>query len=294
MAQEEEKAVVADAVESVKETLEEDRSTSASPSSSADPSLSRNVSFSKLNAKAPEFVPTRTQQQQPPPPPPPPPPAAAAPMMHIYTPPPGSFHVPIHSPLAAPHVIPVHQHQHHHAQQYVPVRNPSNQNNNPYVAAAHYQGNHNHHHHHHHHHYGKKVVQTEHAEGDAAVDKDKDAASRSKTDKNGLSDEATLKLLNQVEYYFSDLNLATTDHLMRFINKDPEGYVPISVVASFKKIKAAINSNSQLATILRNSSKLIVSEDGKKVKRLHPLTESDVEELQVHCSVSFSSRTFCF
>ncbi|XP_037495322.1 la-related protein 6B [Jatropha curcas] len=67
---------------------------------------------------------------------------------------------------------------------------------------------------------------------------------------------------------------------MRFINKDPEGYVPISVVASFKKIKAAINNNSQLASILRNSSKLVVSEDGKKVRRLHPLTESDVEELQ--------------
>ena len=27
-----------------------------------------------------------------------------------------------------------------------------------------------------------------------------------------------------MEYYFSDINLATTDHLMRFINKDPEGY----------------------------------------------------------------------
>lgn len=28
----------------------------------------------------------------------------------------------------------------------------------------------------------------------------------------------------QVEYYFSDINLATTDHLMRFITKDPEGF----------------------------------------------------------------------
>lgn len=83
-----------------------------------------------------------------------------------------------------------------------------------------------------------------------------------------------------MEYYFSDLNLATTDHLMRFINKDPEGFVPISVVASFKKIKALINSHAQLATILRNSSKLVVSEDGKKVRRLHPLTETDMEELQ--------------
>ncbi|XP_057957083.1 la-related protein 6B isoform X2 [Malania oleifera] len=67
---------------------------------------------------------------------------------------------------------------------------------------------------------------------------------------------------------------------MRFINKDPEGYVPISVVASFKKIKALTSNHSQLAAVLRNSAKLIVSEDGKKVRRQHPLTESDMEELQ--------------
>ncbi|XP_061988335.1 ABC transporter G family member 31-like [Rosa rugosa] len=46
---------------------------------------------------------------------------------------------------------------------------------------------------------------------------------------------------------------------MRFINKDPEGFVPISVVASFKKIKALVSSHSQLATVLRNSSKLVSS-----------------------------------
>lgn len=33
--------------------------------------------------------------------------------------------------------------------------------------------------------------------------------------------------------------------------------VPISVVASFKKIKALISSHSQLAAVLRNSSKLV-------------------------------------
>lgn len=33
--------------------------------------------------------------------------------------------------------------------------------------------------------------------------------------------------------------------------------MPISVVASFKKIKALISSNSQLAAVLRNSSKLV-------------------------------------
>ncbi|RYR52888.1 hypothetical protein Ahy_A06g027753 isoform A [Arachis hypogaea] len=95
-----------------------------------------------------------------------------------------------------------------------------------------------------------------------------------------------------VEYYFSDLNLATTDHLMRFINKDSEGFVPISVVASFKKIKALITSHSQLATALRNSTKLVVSEDGKKVKRQHPLTESDIEELQIMLDKLLMSKQF--
>ncbi|KAL2922445.1 La-related protein 6B [Bienertia sinuspersici] len=87
-----------------------------------------------------------------------------------------------------------------------------------------------------------------------------------------------------VEYYFSDVNLATTDHLIRFISKDPEGFVPISVVSSFKKIKALVASNAQLAAVLRNSTKLVVSEDGKKVRRLHPLT--DMEELQARIIVA--------
>ncbi|CAD6254311.1 unnamed protein product [Miscanthus lutarioriparius] len=90
----------------------------------------------------------------------------------------------------------------------------------------------------------------------------------------------------QVEYYFSDINLATTEHLMRFISKDPEGYVPISVVAGFKKIKALVHSNSMLASALRTSSKLVVSDDGTRVKREQPFTESDLEELQARIVVA--------
>ncbi|XP_072950298.1 la-related protein 6B [Typha angustifolia] len=98
--------------------------------------------------------------------------------------------------------------------------------------------------------------------------------------RDGLSEEVVQKITKQVEYYFSDANLATTEHLMRFITKDPEGYVPISVIAAFKKIKALVHNNSLLAMALRTSSKLVVSEDGKKVRRQQPFTESDVEELQ--------------
>lgn len=237
-----------------------DRSADQSPtsvsshSSTADPSLSRSVSFSRLNAKAPEFVPTRPiparadLQQQPrlviPQGPPPPPPSG---VVHMF--PTSPFHhVPIQSHVPAQN----HHQHHHHRVQYHP-------------------------HHQQHQYYGSGFGEQEamHAQQAAGEPADHAAASR-----NGLPEEATQKILNQVEYYFSDVNLATTDHLMRFINKDPEGYVPISVVASFKKIKALISSQSQLATILRNSTKLVISEDGKKVKRRHPLTELDMEELQ--------------
>ncbi|WOL00394.1 la-related protein 6B [Canna indica] len=98
--------------------------------------------------------------------------------------------------------------------------------------------------------------------------------------RDGLSDDVVHKITKQVEYYFSDANLATTEHLMRFITKDPEGFVPISVVAAFKKIKALVHNNSQLAMALRTSTKLVVSDDGKRVRRQQPFTESDVEELQ--------------
>ncbi|XP_020211837.1 la-related protein 6B isoform X2 [Cajanus cajan] len=225
---------------------------SSTAQSQSDPSLSRSVSFSRLNAQAPEFVPTRatprTDLQQPRlvAPPPPPPPASG--MVHVYSPPPTSqFHIPIQG-----HVVPVQNHHHHLAHQHhVPV---------------HYRS---------HHHPHQYYVSPDSTVQQSQVDPDQAPSSKSK-----LSDEASQKILNQVEYYFSDLNLATTDHLMRFINKDPEGFVPISVVASFKKIKALITSHSQLATVLRNSSKLVVSEDGKKIKRQYPLTESDIEELQ--------------
>ncbi|CAL2275579.1 unnamed protein product [Prunus armeniaca] len=231
--------------------------------STSDPSLSRNVSFSRLNAQAPEFVPTNRSGSTPTSGPTPAPGPAAPPVsvgqVHVYSPPSVPFHVPIQvvPPPPPPHVVPVPVHHHHLPVQY---------------------------HHHHQYHYsgfGDQEAAVQHKQQQQLGEQAQaDHASSSSSKTHKLSDEATSKILNQVEYYFSDLNLATTDHLMRFINKDPEGFVPISVVASFKKIKALVNSQSQLATVLRNSSKLVVHEDGKKVRRQHPLTQSDMEELQ--------------
>ncbi|KAK9048314.1 hypothetical protein SSX86_032721 [Deinandra increscens subsp. villosa] len=97
---------------------------------------------------------------------------------------------------------------------------------------------------------------------------------------NVLTHDLQQKIIKQVEYQFSGLSLLANESLVKHISKDPEGYVPISVIASMKKIKSSITNNILLAQTLRSSSKLVVSNDGKKVRRKHPFTEKDKEELQ--------------
>ncbi|XP_043714331.1 la-related protein 6C [Telopea speciosissima] len=98
--------------------------------------------------------------------------------------------------------------------------------------------------------------------------------------KTFLTNDLRQKIIKQVEHQFSDMSLVASDLLAKHIHKDPEGYVPISVIASLKKIKSLVSNNHLLVQALRASSKLIVSDDGKKVKRKHLFTERDKEELQ--------------
>uniref|UniRef100_A0A453BQF4 HTH La-type RNA-binding domain-containing protein n=3 Tax=Aegilops tauschii subsp. strangulata TaxID=200361 RepID=A0A453BQF4_AEGTS len=70
------------------------------------------------------------------------------------------------------------------------------------------------------------------------------------------------------------------EFLLKIMNKDSEGYVPLSVISSWKKIKSLGATNQMLVKALRTSTKLIVSDDGKKVRRRQPFTEKHKEELQ--------------
>ncbi|KAK9287378.1 hypothetical protein L1049_015796 [Liquidambar formosana] len=97
---------------------------------------------------------------------------------------------------------------------------------------------------------------------------------------NLLTDNLQQKIIKQVEYQFSDMSLLANDSFMKHVNKDLQGYVPISVIASSKKIKSLVSNNDLLAQALRSSLKLVVSNDGKKVRRKHPFTDRDKEEFQ--------------
>nr|GMD09898.1 la-related protein 6C [Ipomoea batatas] len=68
---------------------------------------------------------------------------------------------------------------------------------------------------------------------------------------------------------------------LKIIKQDSVAF-PITSVASTKKIKSLLSNKPMqvLAQALRSSSKLNVSNDGKKVKRKQPFTDKDKEELQ--------------
>ncbi|XP_068466128.1 la-related protein 6C isoform X1 [Phaseolus vulgaris] len=100
--------------------------------------------------------------------------------------------------------------------------------------------------------------------------------------KNILTPDLQQKIVKQVEYQFSDMSLLANESFQKQMNKDPEGYVPITVIASTKKVKSLVNNVHVLTQAIRSSSKLVLSTDGKKVKRKHPFTEKEKEDLQVN------------
>ncbi|XP_050368397.1 la-related protein 6A [Argentina anserina] len=117
----------------------------------------------------------------------------------------------------------------------------------------------------------------------------------------GLTEDLKLKIIKQVEYYFSDENLPTDKYMLGLIKKNKEGFVPISVIASFKKMKKLVRNYSLIAAALKDSSLLVVSSNGKKVKRLHPLPSPEtrdpkftvlVENLPVDHSVENLKKMF--
>ncbi|KAL5577217.1 hypothetical protein UlMin_018916 [Ulmus minor] len=98
----------------------------------------------------------------------------------------------------------------------------------------------------------------------------------------GLTEDLKQRIIKQVEYYFSDENLPTDKHMLNFIKKNKEGFVHIGIIASFRKMKKLTRDISLIAAALRESSCLVVSSDGKKVKRFHPLTLNEVRDSKLY------------
>ncbi|XP_052179952.1 la-related protein 6A isoform X2 [Diospyros lotus] len=99
-----------------------------------------------------------------------------------------------------------------------------------------------------------------------------------------LADDLPHKIIKQVEYYFSDENPMVEQFILKYATKDEGGFVPIAAIASFKTMRKITRDRSLIVAALKESSLLVVSPDGKSVRRLQPLPVSDAKD-QVLCTV---------
>ena len=111
-------------------------------------------------------------------------------------------------------------------------------------------------------------------------------------EKNGsvTSEDNDSKIIRQVEYYFGDANLNRDKFLLEQIGKDEEGWVPISVLLTFKRLAALSTDSNIIADALMKSDSglLEISEDKLKIRR-HP--EKPIPEHNEERRKEIMSRT---
>ncbi|XP_010446861.1 PREDICTED: la-related protein 1C isoform X2 [Camelina sativa] len=74
-----------------------------------------------------------------------------------------------------------------------------------------------------------------------------------------------IKLQNQIQYYFSEENLITDLYLRGFMDED--GFVPLRVIAGFKKVAELTDSIQQIVEALQNSP--VVEVQGDLIRKRH-------------------------
>lgn len=100
-----------------------------------------------------------------------------------------------------------------------------------------------------------------------------------------LSEEQTKKILRQVEFYFSDSNLPRDKFLRTSVEESEDGLVGLPLICSFARMRDHLGLGKSddipeetvlsVAEVLRKSSSLRVSEDGKKIGRSTELVKPE-------------------
>lgn len=89
------------------------------------------------------------------------------------------------------------------------------------------------------------------------------------------SDELADKIVQQVEFYFSDANITKDAFLLKHVKRNKEGYVSLKLISSFKRVKHITKDWRVVAHALKRSNKLEINEAGTKLRRLEPLPKYD-------------------
>ncbi|XP_033839089.1 la-related protein 7 [Periophthalmus magnuspinnatus] len=110
------------------------------------------------------------------------------------------------------------------------------------------------------------------AAGSSGKSKDKEKKKRSRV-KQLLTD-----VKKQVDFWFGDVNLHKDRFLRKLVDESGDGYVDLSVLASFNRMKNLTSDTKLIARALKNSSVVEVNLEGTKVRRLHPIGDPPNDE----------------
>ncbi|KAM6201019.1 la-related protein 6 isoform 2-T2 [Rhynchocyon petersi] len=83
--------------------------------------------------------------------------------------------------------------------------------------------------------------------------------------------ELIKKLVDQIEFYFSDENLEKDAFLLKHVRRNKLGYVSVKLLTSFKKVKHLTRDWRTTAYALKYSVTLELNEDHRKVRRTTPV-----------------------
>ncbi|PKI74233.1 la protein 1 [Punica granatum] len=110
-----------------------------------------------------------------------------------------------------------------------------------------------------------------------------------------LDEETSKKVLRQVEFYFCDSNLPRDNFLKKTISESEYGMVSLALICSFTRMRKHLGLGNlkpeevpedtvlAVAVVLRKSTSLKISEDGKKVGRVTELSKAEevIEQVDV-------------
>nr|XP_040037668.1 la-related protein 7 isoform X1 [Gasterosteus aculeatus aculeatus]XP_040037669.1 la-related protein 7 isoform X1 [Gasterosteus aculeatus aculeatus] len=125
------------------------------------------------------------------------------------------------------------------------------------------------------------MIDTEREAGEAALrSKNKEIEKKKRSRVKQLLGDVR----RQVDFWFGDVNLHKDRFMKRLIEESDDGYVDLSVLASFNRMKKLTCDTKLIARALKNSSVVEVNLEGDKVRRQLPIGDvpNDVDGRTVY------------
>jgi len=88
-------------------------------------------------------------------------------------------------------------------------------------------------------------------------------------------EELINRIVAQVEFYFSDINITKDAFLLKHVKRNKEGYVSLKLISSFKRVKHLAKDWRVVAYALEKSTQLEINEARTKLRRKEPLPPYD-------------------